>query len=232
MKKVNESIFNPALMFGIGLFPLLVLATSFKSAIIFGSLVLGTIIISTLLYYAFKPIILENVRIPIYALIVFSSIYFLDSAISELFVNSYTVVHSLISFVFATSIVIYALERNKEEEKLGVGLKQSVYLGLEYIVSLSIVGVVREFLGSGTIWGKTIIAGFNGLEFFLGVAGGILIIVIYALIYNSISYFIKKRKEIQSSLALRYEMFLDAYTAKNNIEQETKEEQKKESEEL
>lgn len=231
MKQVKENVFNPALMFGIGLFPLVVLATSFKAALIFGLLVFGTIIISTLLYYAFKPIILENVRIPIYALIVFSSVYFLDSLLSELFVKGYKEVHPLISFLFATSIVIYALERNKEEESFGKGIKFSSLLSLEYFVSLVIVGITREFLAFGTIWNKTIISGFNGLSFFAGLVGGMLVVVVYAFIYNSISYVIRKRRNIQKSLALRYEMYLNSVVQKpTKINKEPQENQKESDE--
>ena len=220
MKKINENIFNPALMFGIGLFPLLIVGTSLAAGLIFGALIMGVLIVSNLLYYAFKPIILENVRIPIYAMIVFASVYFLDSLISELMVKSYDNIHELITVLFAASIVFYALEKNKDEEKLKNGFMNSVLLGIGYFMSLIVVGLLREFLGKGTILEKTVIDGFNGLPFFSGVVGGLLVILVYALIYNTISYFIKKRVKMTKSLAERYELYLSLNTSSELIEGE------------
>lgn len=210
MKKIEDGVFNPALMFGIGLLPLLVVTTSLKTSLIFGALILGILILSTFLYYAFKPIILENVRIPIYAMIIFASVYFLDSLLSELLVQSYPSFHALIAIIFACSLVFYALERNKTEEKLKVGLKTSLLLGIGYLMALVILSLARELLAFNTIWGKEIFAGFSGLSFFGTSVGAMLLIVVYAFIYNSISYRVKKRRKVLVSLQNRYELYLKA----------------------
>ena len=79
MKKISEKVFNPALMLGIGLFPLLIIADSLKSALLFGVLILLALLVSSLIYYAFKPIILENVISAYIGILTFSNIIGLNA---------------------------------------------------------------------------------------------------------------------------------------------------------
>ena len=227
MKKINDNVFNPALMFGIGLFPLLIICTNLKYAVIFGVLILLALIVSNLLYYAFKPIILESVRIPIYAMIIFGSIYFIDSMISELLPNDYGKIHSMIVYLFVTVIIIYMFESNKKEESFKVGFKNSLFLGIDYLVSLALVGVIREMLAFGKVWGQEIVIGYDGLEFFTTILGGLLVVTIYAIVYNVVAYYIRKHQKIKEVLATRYELYLNQNVKyepveENNVTEEEK----------
>lgn len=225
MKKINENVFNPALMFGIGLFPLLIVADNLKSAMLFGLLILCTIAICCFIYYAFKPIILENVRIPIYALIIFAGVYFLDSVVSELFIESYSSVHALVSYLFVAVIVMFMFESSKKEENFKVGFKNAILLGIEYLISLIIVGSVRELLSFGTLWGKEIVVDYVGFPFFGGIVGGLLVITIYALVYNVLSYVIKRHFKVQETLVTRYQKYLEENVKFEPQERETEEEE-------
>lgn len=223
MKKISEKVFNPALMLGIGLFPLLIIADSLKSALLFGVLIFLALFVSSLIYYAFKPIILENVRIPIYALITFSAVYFLDSVVSELFIKQYNSVHALVAYIFVAVILMYMFEINKETERFGKGLKTSIILGVEYLISLVIVGSVRELLSNGSLWGKAIVVDYSGLEFFSTIAGGLLVVIVYAFVYNVISGFIRSRRTTMKNLVDRYEKYLKENVEINNPQEQLEE---------
>lgn len=224
MKKINENVFNPALMFGIGLFPLLIVADNLKSAVLFGLLILCALVICCLIYYAFKPIIVHSVRIPIYTLIIFSAVYFLDSVVSELFISKYNSVHALVSYLFVAVIIMFMFEHSKNEEKVKVGLKNSIILGTEYLISLAIVGAIREVLAYGKVWGVEIVTNYDGLPFFQTVVGGLLVIVVYALIYNVLSYVIRKHQKVQESLAYRYQLYLEENVKLEKVENKAEEE--------
>ena len=73
-----------------------------------------------------------------------------------------------------------------------------------------VVGLIREILGFGTLWGKPLVEGFEGLNFFTTFAGGIMIVLIIALIYNSIAGVIKKRVDVYNNLVKRYSAVIDS----------------------
>ena len=212
MKKLNEYIFNPALFWGIGIFPLLVICTSLKSALIFGVLLFLTLQLCNLLISAFKPIISNNVRIACYALTIFSVVYFLDSALYELLPNLYSTIHVFVAYLFSAVIVMFMFESTGTKESLKDSFRISFRVGVEYVISMVVVGTIRELLANGEIYEKTIISNFNGFEFFETILGGLLIVCIYALIYNAIAYYLRKRRMIFLGLVDRYTLFLEQNT--------------------
>lgn len=218
----KEITLNPSLMLGVGLFPLIVVCTDLKSAIIFGAILFCVMILSQMLVGAFKQIIPKRVRFVCYALVILCSIYFVDSLVSELATKAYGNVHNLIVYVFASSIVLYCLENNRYVENFGEGLKNTSIVGVYYFLTLLVVGLIREILGSGSIWGSHIFGDFGGISFILTSAGGLLVVVVLALIYNTIACFVKKRKKVYDILVSRYKDVLDE-TVKPEIEQSSQE---------
>lgn len=203
----NSYKFNPALVLGVGLFPLLIVATDFKSALIYAGLIFMMIMLTTMIVGAFKLIIPNRVRYICYTLCMLGIIYFLDSVFFELFSKNYSSTHSLIAFIFASSVILFCLETNKEKTTFGSYLGNSLLLGLDYCVSIILVGFVREILSYGTVFGKSL-GSFAGLKFFSTLAGGLMIVIVFSTIYTLVALFINKRKQLYSRLVDRYTLVL------------------------
>ena len=227
MNKHKSMLLNPALFFGVGLFPLVVVCTDFKSAILYAGILLLVMFLSQLLVGAFRLVIANRVRLVCYALSVLAVIYFVDSAIYELFPKSYSSVHGLIVFLFASSVIFYALETTKDEKTFGAGLKKTLIMGAEYSLIMVIIGFVRELVGFGSIWG-TRLGDFRGINFFNGLAGGLLIVLITALIYNTVATIILKRVKVYNSLVERYGAVLDVNAKKPELNEATEDVNKSE----
>lgn len=230
MKKSKEAMFNPALMFGIGLFPLVVVSTTLKMALVYGVLLFLVLALSYLIVGSFKVIIPHRVRLICYALSILSCVYLLDSALYELFPKDYQTLHGLVVYLLASSIIIYLLEVGSKAESFGYGFKKVSYLGLEYVITMIVVGIIREFLGFGTIWGMTVVDNFKGFEFFIGLAGGITIVLVLALIYNSVAYIVKKRVKTYNILVKRYSAVIDKNVTLPDFDEEDNESEKLDTE--
>lgn len=220
----KEVTFNPSLMLGVGLFPLVVVCVDFKSAVIFGLILFFVMMLSQMLVGAFRLIIPKRVRFVCYCLAILSVIYFVDSLINEMAPKSYDSIHSLIVYILASSIVIYNIEQNKDVENFGVGLKNTAIVGGCYFATMFIVGLIREIVGAGSIWGNAIFNNFAGIKFISTFAGGLLVVVIIALIYNTISYYIKKRRKIYNTLVKRYTKVLEEGVNIERVEESLKNE--------
>ena len=209
MVKSKLSVINPALFLSVGLFPLVMISVDFKSALIYSALVFLTWFFTFLLISAFRVIIPDRIRFICYTLVVLGVIYFLDSAVYELFSAHYDSLSGIIMALFGSSVVFYELERTKSEEKFKVSLGNSFYAIISYVVSCIAVGFLREILASGTILGSSVFGAFKGLAFFREIAGGLLIIVVVAFIYNIIVNILNKRKTTREYLKERYVSILE-----------------------
>lgn len=219
MSKTKEVLTNPAFLFGVGLLPLIAVCTDFKSAVIYACLMFLTMTLSQLLVGAFRLVIAKRVRFICYTLAVMAVVYVLDSALCELFFKSYSSLHSLVVFLLAGSVVFYSLEEANQKEDSGKGFKFVLITASEYSVSMIIVGLIREVLGSGSVWGNSISANFTGISFFKTFAGGLMVILVMALIYLIIANILKRRAEKYGHLVARY----GAVIKQNLPQTETKE---------
>lgn len=204
MNKTKEVLTNPAFLFGVGLLPLIVVCVDFKSAVIYACLMFLTMVLSQLLVGAFRLVIAKRVRFICYTLAVMAVVYVLDSALCELFFKSYSSVHSLVVFLLAGSVVFYSLEEANKKEDSGKGFKFVLITATEYSLSMIIVGLIRDLLGNGCVWGSPISSSFSGLAFFGTYAGGLLVVLVLGLIYLIVANLLKKRAVKYSQLVARY----------------------------
>lgn len=209
MVKSKLSVVNPALFLSVGLFPLVMISVDLKSALIYSALVFLTWFFTFLLISAFKIIIPDRIRFICYTLVVLGVVYFLDSAVYELFSTSYDRVSGIVMSLFGSSVVFYELERTKEEEKMKVSLLNSLYVILTYVASCVVVGAIREILAKGSLFESSVLGEFTGLEFFGELAGGLLIVVVVAFVYNILVNIYNKRKITKQYLKERYVSILE-----------------------
>lgn len=204
MNKTKDVLVNPALLFGVGLLPLIVSCADLKSALIYAVLLFLTMNLTQLLVGAFRLVIAKRVRFVCYTLAILSVVYFLDSAVCELFPKSYSSLHSIVVLLLASSVVIYSLEMASKQENSGLGFKFVLKTSGSYCLTMVIVGLVKELLGKGAIWGKVLSEDFNGIGFFNSFAGALMILLVLALIYNIIATILKRRRQVYNQLVARY----------------------------
>lgn len=216
MVKTKEALFNPALLLSVGLFPLIMVSVDLKSALIYAALVFLTWFLTFLLISAFRLIIGEQVRFICYALVVVAVIYLLDSAVYELFPRSYDSTSGIILSLFGSSVVFYELERTKDAPNFKTSFVDSFYVILSYVLSCVGVGLLREFLSRGQIFGKTLFPNFVGLSFFGELAGGLLVLVVIAFIHNILVGIYSKRKQTMEYLKERYSSVIEENLSKED----------------
>lgn len=203
MKEQKKLLPNMALMFGVGLLPLLFLTLTLKTALIYAVMLFLVMLFSELIMGAFKVIINSNVRYIIYAFVVISVVYFIDSAVYELFPKNYNNLHFIVVMLFGASVVFYSLETNITNMKFKSAVGLTIKMGGEYALTIILMGLIREVLAFGTLWGKTL-GNFKGIKFFSSIAGALLIVFVFAVVYNLIAQSVEKRIEVYNQLTRRY----------------------------
>ena len=207
MVKYNEQALNPVAFYGVGLLPIVLLCTTVLNAIKFGAILIVAMVLCNLLYFAFKPIVNENVRIPCYVLLIIGVEYLIDSVLSEFSAENTSNVTNLVSYLFSATVIIYMFETSSKVKNVQSSLLDCLIMGGEYAICMICVGFFRELLGQGKLFGAKIFNG--GIAFFASNIGAILLVLIYAFIYNMVVSNVKKKSIAYSGLVDRYELFLE-----------------------
>ncbi len=206
MRKYNEQALSAVAFYGVGLLPIVMVCTSALNAIKFGAILIAGVALCSLLYFAFKPIINNNVRIPCYMFLIIGVEYLIDSVLSEFMLDNYGSVSSLVSYLFVATIIIYIFETSYKSKPVYLCVVDAGLICGEYILCMFAVGLVREILGFGTMFGAKLFNG--GIELFASSVGAVLLIGVYAIVYNLITASLKKKRKAYYGLIDRYEMFL------------------------
>lgn len=181
---------------------LLVLGAGFvmaSSSNIFAALGMGaavfvTMLLSAILICAIRKLIPHEIRIPAYVLIITGFVSLVDMFMQAYFPG---IVNML--GVHLAALAVSAVIFRDAEEVAGIQdelhtIITSVISGGLFVVVLAVCGIIREFIGSASFWGKEVAFMKDyRVSAIAGVFGGYLVLAIVVAIINKITT--KKVKE-------------------------------------
>ena len=170
---------NPVLVGTIGLCPVVAISTSLKAALIMSAITIITLIIAQALTSLLLKHLPQWVRLGLYTLVgmivVIPAMYIADKHSPE----TMLALGIYFPLLAVNPLVVRNCEREAVDSSFGRSIMTSICAGIGYSAVLIIVGIVREILGAGTIWGKEI-KFLNPAAAFLMPAGGFIIIAYLA----------------------------------------------------
>lgn len=135
----------------LALCPALAVTTTFENSYITGLVVFIIILLSNISLLLIKRVVKGNILIPIFAIIsaIFVTIvdYLMQTYIGELS----SALGIYISLIVINGIILDKVLSEKDIVKFKESVVESLKLGLSYMVLLSILGLIREIIGSNTI---------------------------------------------------------------------------------
>ena len=170
---------NPVLVGTIGLCPVVAISTSLKAALIMSAITIITLIVAQALTSLLLKHLPQWVRLGLYTLVgmivVIPAMYIADKHSPE----TMLALGIYFPLLAVNPLVVRNCEREAVDSSFGRSIMTSICAGIGYSAVLIIVGIVREILGAGTIWGKEI-KFLNPAAAFLMPAGGFIIIAYLA----------------------------------------------------
>jgi len=176
---------NPALVLMLGMCPTLAVTTSAKNGFGMGVSTMVVLIASNLIISLLRKWIPNQVRLPAYIVIVASLV-----TVVELLMEAY--VHSLYSslgiyipLIVVNCIILGRAEAYASKNPPIPSVFDGVGMGLGFTLALVVIGLAREFLGAGTVFGIDL-----GLEFltpmgiFVKAPGAFLVLAVVVAIMN------------------------------------------------
>ena len=153
MKSIIEGITkeNPIFILMLGLCPALAVTNKFENAYMMGISICVILLLSTIVIALVKKIIPDNVKIPVYILIIGTFVTIVEIILKKFIPGIYEAFSIYLSLIVVNCIVLGRNLSIPKDEKYFPSILKSLGMGIGFTISLSLISLIREILGSNTI---------------------------------------------------------------------------------
>lgn len=149
---------NPTFRMQIGLCPTLAVTTSAINGMSMGLATTFVLVCSSMLISALKSIIPQKVRIPAYILVIATFVTSVDLFMNALLPDLHRVLGLFIPLIVVNCIVMGRAEAYASKMPVFHSALDGLGMGLGFTWALTLLGAVRELLGSGSLFGTKLVA--------------------------------------------------------------------------
>jgi len=169
----------------LGMCPTLAVTTSALNGLGMGLSTMAVLIVSNLLISLLRKIIPNEVRLPAYIVVVASLVTVVE-LITQAFIPAlYSALGIYIPLIVVNCIILGRAEAYASKNPPLNSVFDGIGMGLGFTAALVIVGIARELLGAGTIFGVTVTpASYVPVGIFINAPGAFLILAFVVAIMN------------------------------------------------
>ena len=192
MNKYTERIYNgvwkenPILIQMLGLCPTLAVTTSATNGAGMGLSTTAVLVFSNLIISALRKIIPDRVRIPAYIVIVASLVTIVQLLLQAFIPSLYESLGIFIPLIVVNCIVLGRAEAFAAKNNPLASMFDGIGMGFGFTIALTLLGAVREFLGTGKIFNLTILPEEYGMLIFVLAPGAFIALGYLIAIINSL----------------------------------------------
>lgn len=143
---------NGVLAMLLGLCPTMAMTTSATNGLGMGLATALVMAASNLLVAVFRKHITQEVRIPVYILIVAAMVTMVDLTMNAWMHELYKVLGLFIPLIVSNCLPLARLEAFASKEAPMPALVDGIAMGIGFTIALTGIGAVREIVGSGTLF--------------------------------------------------------------------------------
>ena len=183
---------NPVFVMLLGLCPVLAVTNSAMNAIAMGMATLFVLVASSTLVALLRKLIPKQVRIASYIIIIATFVTMVDYLIQSISLDLYNALGAFIQLIVVNCVILGRAEAYASKQKVVAAIINALGMGLGFTIALLFLGVTRELLGAGSIFGCQIFtANFEPWIVMILPPGGFFVLGAWLLLFE----YIKQRKE-------------------------------------
>ena len=176
---------NPTFVMLLGMCPTLGVTTSASNGLGMGLATLFVLMLSNLAISSVKSLIPDMVRIPCYIVIIASFVTVVDLLMSAYLPGLHAELGIFIPLIVVNCIILGRAEAFASKNNLLQSLLDAVGMGLGFTLGLTSLGIVREILGSGSLFGWSFVGeGADTVLLFIMPPGAFLALAGLIIIFN------------------------------------------------
>lgn len=177
---------NPTFVLLLGMCPTLATTTSAINSLSMGLATLFVLVLSNIAISAIAPVVPDKVHIPVYIVVIATFVTILQFAMQAYTPAMYATLGLFIPLIVVNCIVLGRAEAFANKNGILDSALDGLGIGLGFTLSLTVLGIVREILGSGSIFGFKFISG-DGMLAFVMAPGAFLALGYLMVLFNKIA---------------------------------------------
>ena len=178
---------NPTFSLVLGMCPTLATTTSALNGLEMGLATMFVLILSNIVISLVAPAVPDKVRIPVYIVVIATFVTVLQLMMQAFVPDIYETLGLFIPLIVVNCIVLGEAFANKNSV-LDSAL-DGIGIGIGFTLSLTVIGIIREVLGSGSVFGLKFIPG-DGVLAFVMAPGAFIVLGYLMVLFNK--YLAKK----------------------------------------
>jgi electron transport complex protein RnfE len=189
---------NPTFVLMLGMCPTLAVSTQAMNGIAMGLSTMAVLILSNLVISLLRKIIPNEVRLPVYIVIVASLVTVTELLIEAYLPSVYETLGIYIPLIVVNCIILGRAEAYANKHSAGLSVMDAIGMGLGFTIALTLAGLLREVLGSGTAFGLQVLPeSVEPIAIFVQPPGAFLVIAFFIIIMNAIGIKTRQRKLVE-----------------------------------
>ena len=171
---------NPTFGLVLGMCPTLATTTSAVNGMSMGLATMFVLVCSNVVISLLKNVIPDKVRIPAFIVVIATFVTMVQLLMQAYLPSIYAVLGLFIPLIVVNCIVLGRAEAFAAKNNVGLSALDGVGMGIGFTLSLTVIGAIREFLGTGCVFGAHIYSDQYGMLIFV-LAPGAFICLAYVM---------------------------------------------------
>lgn len=177
---------NPTWVLILGMCPTLATTTSAVNGLCMGLATAFVLMMSNIVISLLKSLIPDKVRIPAFIVVIATFVTVVQLFMQAYIPALYASLGLFIPLIVVNCVVLGRAEAFASKNNVWHSLLDGLFMGLGFTWALTLIGMVRELLGTGCIFGHTLIGGADGMLLFILPPGGFLCLGLLMALINHI----------------------------------------------
>ena len=177
---------NPTFVLVLGMCPTLATTTAATNGLEMGLATLFVLVLSNIVISLISPVVPDKVHIPVYIVVIATFVTVLQLVMQAYTPAAYRTLGLFIPLIVVNCIILGRAEAFANKHNVWESALDGIGIGLGFTMSLTIIGIVREILGSGSVFGWKFIAG-DGILAFVMAPGAFMVLGYLLVLFNKIA---------------------------------------------
>lgn len=178
---------NPTFVLMLGMCPTLAVTSSAVNGLGMGLTTLVVLVMSNLMIAALRNVIPDKVRIPSFIVIVASFVTIVQLLLEGFLPSLYTSLGIYIPLIVVNCIILGRAETYASKNGVLLSIFDGIGMGVGFTAGLTLIGIFRELLGSGRIFGLHIMPdAFQPITIFVLAPGAFFVLAMLTALQNKL----------------------------------------------
>ena len=177
---------NPTFVLLLGMCPTLATTTSAINGLSMGLATLFVLVLSNMAISAIAPVVPDKVHIPVYIVVIATFVTLLQFLMQAYTPAMYETLGLFIPLIVVNCIILGRAEAFASKHNWLESALDGIGIGIGFTLSLTVIGIVREILGSGSIFGWKFIPG-DGILAFVMAPGAFMVLGYLMVLFNKLA---------------------------------------------